>query len=443
MGGLFGTDGVRGVANKEVTPELAFNLGRAGARFLSAGRAGAAMVLGRDTRLSGDMLSGALMAGINSVGVDVVSVGIIPTPAVALLSQKQEYCGGVMLSASHNPIEDNGIKFFSGSGYKLSDDQEQEIEQLIQSSDLPRPMGDHVGRFFLQEDALERYAQMLAESIDCDLSGLKVVVDCACGAAFQAAPFVYRQLGASVIAINDTPDGSRINVECGSTDTGMVKKLVKATGADLGIAHDGDADRVILIDERGEERDGDYVMAICGSYLQERGELSGQRVVATAYSNLGLQKALEQGGVKLELAQNGDRYVLEMMLEKGYVLGGEQSGHIIFLNHNTTGDGLLTALKVMEVMQKKEESLSSLSGILRKYPQVLKNASVSDKDWEEVEAIQSQIEAGEKRLAGRGRIHVRASGTEPVIRVMVEGPDADEIEEIASGLVGVIEGQLG
>lgn len=439
---LFGTDGIRGVANDYLTPELALALGQAGAVFLSKNRREKRLIIGRDTRISGHMLEGALLSGITSMGVQVISLGVIPTPGVAFMVQQLDVCGGIMISASHNPIDDNGIKFFSHDGYKLWDHEEEELEGLLQGDVLSkerRPKGVEIGQWREYREADIEYSSYLKSSISTSLKGLHLVIDTAHGATSKIGAHLFEDLGASVTAIHHTLDGSRINVLCGATNTTDLRRKVLEVKADVGIALDGDGDRMILVDEKGEERDGDYVMAICGRYLKEIGALTNNTLVATGYSNLGLRDSLEEVGVQLLEAQNGDRYVLKKMVEKGSLLGGEQSGHIIFLNHNTTGDGLLSALKVLEVMQLKSKSLSTLSAVMKKYPQVLKNASVMRKDWEKEKRILEVLEEGEKTLHGQGRILVRASGTEPVIRVMVEGRDADFIEDMAGELVNCIE----
>lgn len=441
MGRFFGTDGVRGVANRDLTPELALRLGQAGAYMLSQKGGEKKVAIGRDTRCSGDMLEGALVAGITSMGVHVIRLGEIPTPGVAYLVGQLNCCGGVMISASHNPIADNGIKFFSPGGYKLGDEEEAELEKTLLQDEIPfhlRPVGVDVGRVFLEENAQEKYLSFLMGTISTDLTGLHLVVDTAHGAASGLAQPLFERLGARVTAIHDTPDGSRINVSCGATDTNDLKKKTIEVGANLGLALDGDADRLILVDEEGVVRDGDFIMAICGRYLKENGVLKGDTVVATAYSNMGLGRSLSEAGISLEEVENGDRYVLQRMLEKKYLLGGEQSGHIIFLAHIPTGDGLLSALKILEVMQVKKKRLSSLAQVLAKYPQILKNVRVKNKDWEGEERIVRAIKERKEQLNGEGRILVRSSGTEPVIRVMVEGRDEERIGATAHELAMII-----
>ncbi|NLY30552.1 MAG: phosphoglucosamine mutase [Firmicutes bacterium] len=458
MSSLFGTDGVRGVANRELTPELAYALGRYGAYVLLEGcKARRPRVLvGRDTRISGNMLEAALTAGLTSMGADVLLVGVLPTPGVAYLTRAWQADAGVMISASHNPIEDNGIKFFSGDGIKLPDEVEEEIDELIGKAapdgrlflgpedGLPRPVGKDVGRVSVRADALDAYVGFLKGTIDTDLSGLKVVVDCGHGAAYQVSPRVLRSLGAEVITLYDEPDGTNINVKCGSTYPQVVAAAVKEHGADLGIAHDGDADRVIAVDEHGRIVDGDHIMVICGLYLLEQGMLAKNRIAVTVYSNLGVKAALQAAGGDVVVTANGDRYVLEAMRQQGLNLGGEQSGHVIFLDHNTTGDGVLTSLQLLKVLRKKGQPLSVLADQLQKYPQLLRNVKVTDKDaWEENARIQGAISSAEEQLGDKGRIFVRASGTEPLIRVMAEGPDYDLVEKVVIEVAETIAAELG
>lgn len=442
MARLFGTDGVRGEVNRYLTPELALALGQAGASYLCKGKREKRLILGRDTRISGDMLEGALLSGMASMGAHVISLGVIPTPGVAFMAQQLKACGGAMISASHNPVGDNGIKFFSHDGYKLWDEEEEEVESIIKGDALAeerRPTGLEIGQKRDYQGACQEYTSYLKSTIKTPLKGLHLVVDAAHGAAAVLGPDLFEELGASVTAIHNQPDGSKINVLCGATHTEDLKRKVLEVRADLGIALDGDADRIILVDEKGEVRDGDYILAICGRYLKEQGALPNNALVATGYSNLGLKDSLARAGIALLEAQNGDRYVLKKMLEEGALLGGEQSGHIIFLAHATTGDGLLSSLQVLEVMQAKDKSLSDLSSVMVKCPQVLKNVSVIRKDWEEEKRILKVIEEGKKALSSHGRIFVRASGTEPVIRVMVEGRDAGSIEAIANAIAAIIQ----
>jgi len=440
MGKYFGTDGVRGVANEALTPELAFKLGRAGAYVLTKGSNAPKIVIGKDTRISGDMLEAALVAGITSVGVDVFTVGVLPTPGIAYLTRSLNATAGVVISASHNPVQDNGIKFFANSGYKLPDEVEAEIESLLDNDlqGIPSPTGPGVGRVRVVEDATEQYIDFLKSTVKVDFSGLKIVVDCANGAAYHVAPWVMRELGAEVIAIHNQPDGININANCGSTHPEVVREKVLAWQADLGIAHDGDADRVIAVDGQGNIVDGDFIMVILALHLKARNKLPKDTLVATVMSNLGLHIALRQAGIKVLETKVGDRYVLEEMLKTGAVLGGEQSGHIIFLEHNTTGDGVLTALQLISAVKQTGKSLAELAARMKRLPQVLVNVRVQDK-----EAVQNHpdlaaaIKKGEEALGDQGRILVRPSGTESLIRVMAEGPDQAQLYQIVDDIVEV------
>ncbi len=445
MAVMFGTDGVRGVANGELTPELAFKLGRAAASLLKPPGGRGAIVIGRDTRHSGPMLEGALLAGICSAGVDVYLTGIIPTPAIAFLTRELKACAGAVISASHNPAPDNGIKFFNSKGFKLDDHLEEEIEKLVlgDMEGLPRPTGKDLGKVIPLPDAVERYVNFLQTTINCDLAGLKIVVDCANGAAYKAAPILFCRLGAEVIVLNNEPDGLNINDECGSTHPEALQEAVLKYKAQLGVAYDGDADRVIAVDEKGELVDGDKILVICGLNLHRKNEL-GKKIVVTVMSNWGLKEAFYQEQVEVLETKVGDRFVLEKMLASGAVLGGEQSGHIIFFKHNTTGDGLLTSLQLLQVLKEEGAPLSSLAQAMKKYPQVLRNVKVKSKqDWEKNAAIQETIAQGENMLGGSGRILVRPSGTEPFIRVMAEGKDKTRLEKIVKTIADVIEQELG
>jgi len=448
MGRLFGTDGVRGLANAELTGQLAFQLGQAGAYVLTMAKHKPRILIGRDTRISGDMLEAALIAGICSVGAEAIVAGVIPTPAVAYLTRHYGADAGVVISASHNSMEYNGIKFFDKNGYKLPDELENRIESIIldHAETMPSPIGIEVGRRVRIRNAVRDYVEFLKSTIDVDLDGLKIVLDCANGAAYEAAPMVFGSLGAEVITSYHTPDGTNINDYCGSTHPEKLQSLVLETGADVGLAFDGDADRLIAVSELGNLVDGDHVMYICGMDMKERGLLKQSTVVSTVMSNLGLGIALKNAGCRLEQTKVGDRYVLERMLEKGYNLGGEQSGHIIFLDHNTTGDGILTALQLLSVMKRSGKKLSELAAGMRKYPQVLVNAKVTEDKkhaYKEDEVIQDTIRQIEDRFQDEGRVLIRPSGTEPVIRVMIEGADQREIEEKAVQLAKLIEERLG
>ncbi len=444
LGRLFGTDGVRGVANLDLTPELAFALGRAGAFILTNGKKRPQLVVGKDTRQSGDMLEAALTAGICSVGGDVLSVGIIPTPAVAYLTCILGADAGVMISASHNPVPDNGIKFFSNEGYKLSDETEDQIEALLTEHNLPRPTGEKVGKKRALPEAADLYLKHLQEKLGVDLSPFNMVVDAAHGAAFEVAPTLLQRLGAKVTAINTVPTGTNINVNCGSTYPQDLQRAVQETGADIGLAFDGDADRLLAVDEQGQLVDGDQIMAILALWQQDKGLLKGNGLVATSMSNMGLELALKEHGLKMIRAQVGDRYVLEELLKRGWNLGGEQSGHIINLHHNTTGDGVSTALQLLNVLAEKRQPLSELAAVVKPFPQLMINVQVTTKDgWQENEHIKAAITKAEETLNGRGRILVRPSGTEPVIRVMVEGEEEATLKDLAAEIAAVIKEQLG
>ena len=447
MGKLFGTDGIRGIANMDLTPELAFKVGRAGAYVLSKGKKGK-IVVGKDTRLSGDMLEAALTAGILSTGLDVISLGVVPTPAVAYLTKKYNALAGVVISASHNPVEYNGIKFFNEEGFKLNDEIEEEIENYIEKDhEIPlRPIKGEIGRTIMESDGYKHYMSHLKSTINHDFKGLKIAVDCGNGAVFSIAPMLIRELNAEVVVINDNPNGVNINVECGSTNPSMIKSLVLETKADIGLSFDGDADRLIAVDEKGNIIDGDHILAICGTYLKEQGKLKNNTVVGTVMTNIGLDVYLKNNGMKVVKTKVGDRYVLEEMMNNGYILGGEQSGHIIFLEHSTTGDGLLTALQLINVMKETGKKASELNSIMTSYPQVLENARVRKElkdSYMENEEIKSEIERIENMFKGEGRVVIRPSGTEPLIRVMIEGKDKEKIEAVARDLARFIEERLG
>lgn len=441
MGRLFGTDGIRGIANVDLTPELAFKVGRAAAHVLGGndGR----FVIGRDTRVSGEMLEAALVSAICSTGGGVLRAGVVPTPAVAYLGRTRDAVA-VAISASHNPVADNGIKFFAADGFKLPDAVEDAIEAAMGRDDLRRAIGPDVGRAEDLLDAVESYVEFVAGLAAVPPAGLRVVVDCAHGAACPVAPLLWQRLGATVIPINDAPDGLRINVRCGSTHPDVVRQAVLDHGADVGFAHDGDADRVIAVDETGRVVDGDGILGLCAAHLAGRGGLNGDVVVATVMSNLGLEVALGRAGIRLERTRVGDRYVLERMREIGASLGGEQSGHVVFLDHATTGDGLVTAVQVVNVMMETGKRLSELAAPIERYPQVLKNVRVTSREAVGSNAaVQAAVGEAERRLGRRGRVLVRPSGTEPLVRVMVEAEDAGEAESLADHLVDVIGRAIG
>lgn len=447
MGKLFGTDGVRGVANRQLTPEMAFKIGRIGAYVLSKKSGGKnTFLIARDTRISGPMLESALIAGLTSAGVDVYTAGVLSTPAAAWLTRQLGGLGGAMISASHNAFPDNGIKFFSADGFKLPDAVEEEMENLYfqQEDTLPRPQAGDVGRVLPYTDAEQLYQNYILSTVPSRLQGLRIVLDCANGAAYRLAPRAFRALGAEVIAINDAPDGININNNCGSTYPEAVGQVVLETGAHLGFSFDGDADRVLAVDEKGRLVDGDAIMTMLAITLRKKDRLKNNTLVATVMSNLGLEKAAQAQGFTMLRTKVGDRYVLEEMLAGGYNLGGEQSGHIILLDYNTTGDGVLTALHLAAGMAQDKQPLSALAASFTRYPQVLVNCRVASRDgWDSNAHIAQGIKNVEEKLSGRGRLLVRPSGTEPLIRVMLEGPNEQELHIMANELADIIKSELG
>ncbi|WP_188208275.1 phosphoglucosamine mutase [Alkalibacillus aidingensis] len=447
MGKYFGTDGVRGIANTELTPELAFKLGRYGAYTLTKNTTEKAKLLvGRDTRISGEMLEGALVAGILSVGVDVMRLGVISTPGVAYLTKASGAQAGVMISASHNPVEDNGIKFFGENGFKLSDEQEEAIEELLEndSEELPRPIGVDVGQAMNYFEAGQKYLQHLKQTVDTDFDGLKVVLDCAHGATSSLASHLFADLEADILSIGSSPDGTNINDGYGSTSPEKLRETVIEQGADVGLAFDGDGDRLIAVDEKGNIVDGDKIMYICGKQLKKQGRLKKDTIVTTVMSNIGLYRALDELDIDTVKTAVGDRYVMEEMRANDYSLGGEQSGHIIFLDHNTTGDGMLSGLQLLNAMRESEKPLSVLAAEMEKFPQVLKNVRVINKQEVQMDqTIQEEIDHVEAKLGNKGRVLVRPSGTEPVVRVMVEAPTKEECEKYVDKVSTVIEETYG
>lgn len=449
MGRLFGTDGVRGIANSELTPELAFHLGKAGAYVLSKDNERPVVIIGKDTRVSGDMLESALTAGILAVGGNVIKVGVVPTPAVAYLVKHYKADAGIVISASHNPYEYNGIKFFNSEGFKLDDLLEEKIEDIILRDIDPNKhlTGEALGRCITAEDdAVDLYVNFLLTTIDQRLDGMKVVLDCANGAAYKTAPKVYEALGAEVITIGCEPNGININDRIGSTHPELLQQTVVETHADIGLAYDGDADRLIVVDEKGMIIDGDKTICICAKMLKDAGELAENKVTATVMSNIGFHKYIkEQVGAVVDVTGVGDRYVLESMLETGCVLGGEQSGHIIFLNHTTTGDGTLSSLQFMKAVLASGKKPSELSGEIEIFPQVLVNAKVDNdnkKIYMKDEEVKNAIDAIEAEMAGSGRVLIRPSGTEPLVRVMIEGNDIEKIQALAQQLADLIESKF-
>jgi phosphoglucosamine mutase len=445
MARLFGTDGVRGVAGTELTIDLAMKLGQAGAYVLTKTKSHQpTIIVGCDTRISGGMLANALMAGICSVGANAIYVGVIPTPAIAYLTRKHKVDAGVVISASHNPMEFNGIKFFNGDGYKLSDELEDEIEALIKSGmeGVEFPIGPGIGKVEYRFDIRDEYVEFQKKTVPVDLSSLKIVVDCAEGASYYTSVKTLKELGANLIAIHTKPDGTNINANCGSTHMDELRARVVLEKADIGIAFDGDADRMLAVDETGTLVDGDQIMAICGNFMKQQGKLAQNTIVVTVMTNLGFSIMGKEQGIHIENTKVGDRYVLENMLENGYNLGGEQSGHVIFLDDNTTGDGLLSALHLLQVMVETKKPLSELAKIMEVLPQALVNAKVPNhkkESYMEYTEIAEAIADLEAKFAGEGRVLIRPSGTEPLVRVMIEGKDQKVIDEEAAKLAELIE----
>lgn len=444
---LFGTDGVRGVVNSTLMPELAYQMGRAAGAYFCKREGSHRFLIGRDTRISGGMIEAALAAGLCSSGVNVDLVGVIPTPGVAYLTKEKGYDAGVVISASHNPFPDNGIKFFDHRGYKLPDATEEEIENLLRHADgpeIPRPTGAGIGEIRRVPELADLYRDYVLSTVKTDFTGMKIVTDSANGAASHYLPGILRKLGAEVIALSCEPNGTNINDHCGSTHIEHLQEEVVRQGAVCGIANDGDADRCLFVDEKGNVLDGDHIMLINALHMKDEGRLAGNMVVGTVMSNLGFSKALEAHGCHTVSTQVGDRYVLEEMLAHGYNIGGEQSGHIIFTEFNTTGDGLITAVQTLSVLKAKGTPLSEMGALMTDYPQILKNVEVYSKNgWEDNQLIADAIAAGKEELGGEGRILVRASGTEPLIRVMGEGPSEEQLERIVDDIASVVEQELG
>lgn len=447
MGKLFGTDGIRGIANKDLTPELAYEVGRAGAYILAKEKKGK-IIIGMDTRASGTMLESALTAGICSMGIDVIFLGVIPTPAVAYLTRKYEALAGVVISASHNPGEYNGIKFFDRKGLKLPDEVEENIEDIILNKkeiDI-RAIGGEIGRVTIDERGQEDYINYLINTTNLDLNGVKVAMDCGHGALYKIGPETIRRLGGEVVSINTEPNGMNINDNCGSTNAEIVQKLVLEEKADIGISFDGDGDRIIAVDEKGIVLDGDHILAICGTYLHKQGKLKNDTIVGTIMTNMGLDMYLKEKNMKIVKTKVGDRYILEEMLKSDYVLGGEQSGHIIFLDYNTTGDGLATGLHLLKVMKSTGKTMSQLNNLMTNFPQVLVNARVKNElkyNYNENVEIMEEIKKVEEIFSGEGRVVIRPSGTEPLVRVMIEAKEDNGIGKIAKDLADFIESKIG
>lgn len=443
---LFGTDGIRGIANDGLTPELAYKVARAGAQLLMKKNYERKLVLiGKDTRHSGDMIEAAMVAGFTSLGVDVELLGIIPTPGVAYLTRKRKALAGVVISASHNPGEYNGIKFFNGEGFKLLDGEEDEIEKLIDLDEGPRPKGHDLGRVLKSEDPSGEYMDYLKELIPLRLNGIKVAMDCGHGALYKIGPSIISDLGGEVVAINTEPDGMNINRDCGSTNEDMIKDLTIKTKAHIGLSFDGDGDRIIAVDNEGNVLNGDHILSICAKDLKDQGKLSANTVVGTIMTNMGLDEYLNNNGMGIVKTKVGDRYILEEMRKSGYVLGGEQSGHIIFLDYNTTGDGLATGLHLLQIISKTKKTSADLNSLMKDYPQVIYNARVDEsrknlyKDNKEIQALIKKVE---EELRDKGRIVIRPSGTEPLVRVMIEAKDEDLINLRAKEIGELIEKEL-
>lgn len=449
MGRLFGTDGARGVANTELTCELAMNIGRAAAMVLTEqSDKKPVFVIGKDTRLSSDMLEGAIIAGLCSVGADVITLGVVPTPAVALLVKKYNADAGIMISASHNPFEFNGIKIFSGTGFKLPDSLEEEIEAIVLDNVKPYKVADmdKLGKVTVANEAVNEYVDHVVSTVPEKPQGLKVAFDCSNGSSSRTAKAIFEKLGVECYITHSTPDGTNINKDCGSTHIEALAEYVKANNLDCGIAFDGDADRCLAVDENGELVDGDFIIAMCALDLKERGLLKNNTAVGTVLTNMGFNKFCEENDINFEATKVGDRYVLESMVANNYVIGGEQSGHVIFLDYCTTGDGQTTAAQLLSLMKRKGQKLSEAAKVMKRYPQVMVNVHISPEGKNKVNSdddVQAKVAQVEKQLEGHGRIIVRESGTEPLVRVMLEGDNYAEIEALANETAEIVKAKLG
>ncbi|MEE1077101.1 MAG: phosphoglucosamine mutase [Acutalibacteraceae bacterium] len=449
MGRLFGTDGARGVANTELTCELAMNIGRAAAMVLTEqSDKKPVFVIGKDTRLSSDMLEGAIIAGLCSVGADVITLGVVPTPAVALLVKKYNADAGIMISASHNPFEFNGIKIFSGTGFKLPDSLEEEIEAIVLDNAKPYKVADmdKLGKVTVANEAVNEYVDHVVSTVPEKPQGLKVAFDCSNGSSSRTAKAIFEKLGVECYITHNTPDGTNINKDCGSTHIEALAEYVKANNLDCGIAFDGDADRCLAVDENGELVDGDFIIAMCALDLKERGLLKNNTAVGTVLTNMGFNKFCEENDISFEATKVGDRYVLESMVANDYVIGGEQSGHVIFLDYCTTGDGQTTAAQLLSLMKRKGQKLSEAAKVMKRYPQVMVNVHISPEGKNKVNSdddVQAKVAQVEKQLEGHGRIIVRESGTEPLVRVMLEGDNYAEIEALANETAEIVKAKLG
>ena len=447
MGRLFGTDGARGVANSEISCELAMNIGKAAAMVLTKGTHKPRVLIGKDTRISGDMLEAAIASGLCSVGADVMTLGVVPTPAVAYLVKRYNYDAAVMISASHNPCEYNGIKIFKSDGYKLPDEIEEEIEAIIldEAAKPPVMLGKDVGRISVCENTVHDYIEHLKTTVDCDFSGMRIALDCANGSASVSAEKLFTDLGAKCPVLSSLPDGGNINKDCGSTHIEALQKVVSENGLQAGFAFDGDADRMLAVDENGEVVDGDKIIAICATYMKEEKKLKKDTAVVTVMTNMGFNKYCDKVGINYVATKVGDRYVLENMLQNGYSIGGEQSGHVIFLDYATTGDGQLTALQVLRIMKKTGKKLSELASCMTVYPQTMINVRVSKMGkarFADDEEVANAIAQAEKQLGDTGRVLVRVSGTEPLVRVMLEGENKKQIDTLAKEIAQVIKLRL-
>ena len=447
MGRLFGTDGARGVANSEISCELAMNIGKAAAMVLTEGTHKPRVLIGKDTRISGDMLESAIASGLCSVGADVMTLGVVPTPAVAYLVKRYNYDAAVMISASHNPCEYNGIKIFKSDGYKLPDEIEEEIEAIIldEAAKPPVMLGKNVGRITVCENTVHDYIEHLERTVDCDFSGMRIALDCANGSASVSAEKLFTDLKADCTVLSASPDGVNINKNCGSTHIEALQKAVVESNLIAGFAFDGDADRMLAVDENGEVVDGDKIIAICATYMKEEKKLKKDTAVVTVMTNMGFNKYCDKAGINYVATKVGDRYVLENMLKNGYSIGGEQSGHVIFLDYATTGDGQLTALQVLRIMKKTGKKLSELASCMTVYPQTMINVRVSKMGkarFADDEEVANAIAQAEKQLGDTGRVLVRVSGTEPLVRVMLEGENKKQIETLAKEIAEVIKLRL-
>ncbi|MFH5836970.1 phosphoglucosamine mutase [Proteiniclasticum sp. C24MP] len=447
MSRMFGTDGVRGIANSELTPELAFQLGKAGALVLTKGTHKPKILVAKDTRISGDLLESAMVSGMLSVGAEAVLLGVVPTPAVAYLVREYGADAGVMISASHNPVEFNGIKFFNREGFKLSDALEDEIQKIIEEDfdGIPVLIGGDIGHVSHAENATRDYVEFAAKTLEGDLTGMKIALDCANGASYKSAVDTFEKLGAEVHVIHNEPNGININEHCGSTHPEDLMKFVVENQCDLGLAFDGDSDRCLAVDEKGNLVNGDFIILVAGLHLKEMGKLKDDTIVVTVMSNLGLMLAAKELGLNVAITAVGDRYVLENIMENDYSIGGEQSGHVIFKDFNTTGDGIVTGVQLAGIVKSRGKSLSELASIMKELPQVLVNVKIPNemkKIHETDEEVKSLIRSVEEKLEGKGRVLIRPSGTEPLVRIMLEGEDLEEITEAAENIADLIKSRL-